>query len=205
MAPTDWKSLADPKWKDHLILRDPVASGSMRAIFGAIMQESIATTQKTDSGWALLRAIDRNNRDYTRSPAELLEKLERGEGWITMFNMPDVAALQRSNNSAHVKIVYPAQGTPILVDGIALVSGSNNRTFATRYIEFVTSKDALRFAADSLQRIPARSDIPDSDLPAWILEARASMKPFKINHSLMADSLDAWMRSWDSSVRGRNR
>ncbi len=203
-APDDWKSLGDPKWKDHLIVRDPVASGSMRAIFGAIMQESMQRTQKTDSGWGLLRAIDRNTREYARSPEELLESLERGDGWITMFNMPDIAALQRSKNSP-VRIVYPRQGTPVLVDAIALINGSNNRTFATRYIEFVTSKEALRYAADSLQRIPARNDIPDSELPAWISEARSSMKPFRIDNALMADSLDAWMRAWDSSVRGRNR
>ena len=204
VAPHDWKSLGDPLWQDHLVLRDPVASGSMRAIFGAIMQESIERTQKTDSGWSLLRAIDRNNREYARSPEELLERLERGDGWITMYNMPDIATLQRSKNSP-IRIVYPRQGTPVLVDAIALIKASNNRTFATRYIEFVTSREALKYAADSLQRIPARSDIPDSELPAWISEVRSSMTPFRIDYALMADSLDAWMRAWDSSVRGRNR
>src|SRR5207237_3180763 len=32
-APQDWDDLLTPRWNDHIIIRDPVASGTMRAVF----------------------------------------------------------------------------------------------------------------------------------------------------------------------------
>ena len=203
-APMDWDAVVDPRWKDRVIIRDPVASGSIRAIFGAIMQRSITQTGKTDSGWALLRRLDANTREYTPTPAVMFDKLASGEGWITLYNMPDIAALARVKR-APVKYVVPASGTPMLVDAIALIKNSNNRAFGMRYIEYVGSQNALTFAAESLLRIPARTDIPDALLPDWVVKARTGIKTLPLDHALMTDSLDVWMRAWDSVVRGRNR
>ena len=204
VAPADWKDVGDPKWRDRVIIRDPVPSGTMRAIFGAILQHSVSSTGKTDSGWALLRRLDANTREYTPTPAAMYDKLKSGDGWITLYNMPDIAALAR-DGAPMVKYRVPESGTPVLVDAIALIRGSNNRTFAMRYIEYVTSQEALTFAADSLMRIPARTDIPDAKLPQWVVQARTGIKTLPVDHTLMADSLDIWMRAWDSVVRGRNR
>ncbi len=204
LVPTEWKDVGNPRWKDRVIIRDPVSSGTMRAIFGAIMQQSISNTGKTDSGWALLRRLDANTREYTPTPAAMYDKLQSGEGWISLYNMPDIAALAKRPGSV-VKFTSPTSGTPVLVDGIALVKNSNNRTFGIRYIEYVTSQEALAFAADSLTRIPVRTDIAEETLPDWVIEARVGIKAIPLDHTLMADSLDVWMKAWDSVVRGRNR
>src|SRR6476660_5941079 len=50
-APKDWDEVVDPKWKGKVLIRDPIASGSMRAIFGAILARSIARTGNTAAGW----------------------------------------------------------------------------------------------------------------------------------------------------------
>jgi len=50
-APKDWDDLIDPKWRNKILIRDPIASGTMRAIFGAIMARSIAQTGKPDAGY----------------------------------------------------------------------------------------------------------------------------------------------------------
>ncbi|MDP9279764.1 MAG: extracellular solute-binding protein, partial [Gemmatimonadota bacterium] len=54
-APRDWDDLIDPKWKGKIVIRDPIASGTMRAIFGAIMARSITQTGKPDAGYEWLR------------------------------------------------------------------------------------------------------------------------------------------------------
>lgn len=203
-APREWNDVTDAKWRDRVVIRDPMSSGTMRAIFASIMQQSIASTGKTDSGWALLRRLDANTKEYTATPDAMYEQLTRGDAWISLYNMPDIAGLALRPNST-VTYVVPNAGTPVLVDGIALVANSDNRTFGMRYIEFVTSREALTFAADSLLRIPVRTDIPESELPSWVAEARVGIKAIPLDAKLMSDSLDIWMKAWDSVVRGRNR
>jgi iron(III) transport system substrate-binding protein len=52
-----------------------------------------------------------------------------------------------------VAYVIPASGTLLLVDGIAIVRGAKRPGPARRFYEFVTTRESLLFAADSLMRI----------------------------------------------------
>lgn len=201
-APTDWDDVIDPKWEGRVILRDPIASGSMRAIFGAILERSIRETGSTEAGWDWLRALDVNTREYTFNPTLMYTKLERQEGLVTLFNMPDMAMLALRRN-APIGYVIPASGTPLLVDGIALVEGARHPELAQAFYEFVTTREAVLTAAREYVRIPARTDIPADSLPEWITSARDRIRPMPMDTQLMADSLDSWMSYWDSQVRNR--
>jgi iron(III) transport system substrate-binding protein len=201
-APKDWDDVLEPRWKGKLVLRDPVASGGMRAIFGAILERSIAATGSTAAGWNWLRRLDANTKEYTLNPTILYQKLARREGVVTLFNMPDLATLQQR---AHIPVsyVFPESGTPLLVDGIAIVKGTRHPNEARAFYEFVTTQPMLLVAARDHLRIPARIDIDDDSLPAWIRTARQQMKPMPINRAMLADSLDGWMTYWDSHIRHR--
>jgi iron(III) transport system substrate-binding protein len=201
-APKDWDDVLDPKWKGRIIIRDPVASGSMRAIFGGMIARAAGPAGSSEAGYAWLRRLDANTREYAFNPAILFEKLKRGEEWITLYNMHDIATLRQTG--APIAYVLPTSGTPLLVDAIALVKGAKHPEIAKQFYEFVTTPEALQFAADSLLRIPARTDLPLDRLPAWIREAKTSIKPLAVDERLMADSLDAWMRYWDANIRNRN-
>jgi iron(III) transport system substrate-binding protein len=134
----------------------------------------------------------------------MYERLRRGEAVITLYNMPDIATLER-RTGAPVAYVLPASGTPVLVDAIAILRGTQRPALARAYYEYVTTREALLYAADSLQRIPARTDLPAEALPRWMAEANAQLRPFATDRRLLADSLDVWMRHWDAKVRNRFR
>lgn len=203
-APQDWDDVLDPRWNQKIVIRDPVASGSMRAIWGAMLARSIAQTGNTEAGWTWLRRLDAQTKEYTINPALLYQKLGRQEGLISLYNMPDIAML-RLRDSINVKFIIPRSGTPLLVDAIALVKGSEHGDAARAYYEFVTSRDAIRDAVNRFVRIPARADIVDSMLPDWLRSARPLLTPLPIDRRLLADSLDAWMTYWDANVRNRGR
>ncbi|MFL5577023.1 MAG: extracellular solute-binding protein [Gemmatimonadaceae bacterium] len=203
-APKDWDDLVDPKWKGRVLVRDPVPSGSMRAIFGAILARSIARTGSTASGWDWLRRLDANTKEYTLNPTILYQKLGRQEGVVTLYNMPDIATL-RQRTKIPVAYVIPSSGTPLLVDAIAVVKGTKHGAEAQQFYEFVTTRPALLDAANAHLRIPARTDLPADSLPAWIQEARTQIKPMDVDRRLLADSLDAWMTYWDSHIRNSER
>ena len=203
-APKDWDEVLDPKWKGKILIRDPIASGTMRAIFGAIGARSVAQTGSPEAGYEWLRKLDANTREYTLNPTILYQKLGRQEGVITLWDMPDIATLQQ-RFKIPVDYIIPASGTPLLVDGIALVKGTKHPQEAKLYYEFVTTPEAMKAAAEKFLRIPARTDIPQSELPKWIQEANAKIKPMPVDRQVMADHLNEWMKYWDASIRNSAR
>jgi iron(III) transport system substrate-binding protein len=203
-APKDWDDVLDPKWKGKLLIRDPIASGTMRAIFGAIIARSVARTGSPESGYEWLRRLDANTREYVLNPTILYQKIGRQEGIITLWDMPDIATLKQ-RTGIPVDYVIPSSGTPVLVDGIAIVKGTKHPKEARLYYEFVTTPQALKAAAEQFLRIPARTDIPVSELPKWIQDAKSKIKPMSVDRTVMTEHLDEWMKYWDANIRNRGR
>ncbi|HUF65102.1 MAG TPA: extracellular solute-binding protein [Gemmatimonadaceae bacterium] len=203
-APQDWDDVLDPKWRGRVIIRDPIASGTMRAIFGAIIAREMARTGSPEAGYDWLRRLDANTREYVLNPTILYQKLGRQEGIVTLWDMPDIATLQQ-RVGIPVGYVIPESGTPLLYDGIAIVRGTDRLDTAQRFYEFVTTEAALTTAAERFLRIPARRDIPEEALPAWIREANEQIRPMPVDRALMAAHLDEWMRYWDANIRNRSR
>jgi iron(III) transport system substrate-binding protein len=203
-APKDWDDVLDPKWKGKVLIRDPIASGTMRAIFGAIVARSVARTGSPEQGYEWLRRLDANTREYTLNPTILYQKLGRQEGVITLWDMPDIATL-KSRLNIPVDYIIPSSGTPLLVDGIAIVRGTKKAAEAKLYYEFVTTPEAMKAAAQKYLRIPARTDIPQAELPQWIQDANSQIKPMPVDRQMMAEHLNEWMKYWDSNIRNSGR
>ena len=198
-APKDWDDVLDPKWKGKVVIRDPVASGSMRAIFGAMIARGMAQGGSSEKGFEWLRRLDANTREYALNPTVLYQKLGRREGVISLWDMPDIADLKKKNFP--IGYTIPTSGTPLLVDAIGIVHGAKHPDVAKQFYEFVTTPTATMQAAAQFNRIPARTDISADSLPQWIRDARTQIKPMPVDQKLLADSLDTWMKFWDSRIR----
>lgn len=194
--PKDWDALLDPAWKGRVLIRYPLASSTMRTIFGAM----ILRQPSVEDGYAWLARLDENVGTYTADPTQLYLKLARGEGDLTLWNMPDTY-IQAETVGYPFDYLIPESGTPLLTDGIALVRNGPNLEIAKQFYEFVTSDSALVDQAHEFYRIPVRDDIPESLLPEWM--TRVDIRPMDIDWNRLADEGAEWMRHWDEQIKGR--
>ncbi len=200
-APEDWDDLLAERFRGKLLIRDPIASGVMRTIFSFQLARSVAATGSIDRGLAWLAHLDGATKEYVANPALLFEKLVRGEGLVTAWELTDIL-LQRAQGSP-LGYRFARSGTPVIDDSIALVTGAPHRAAAVAFVEFAGSADALRLAAERAYRIPARTDLPAATLPEWARDVLDRMVPADYDDALAAAKAQEWMALWDRTVRGR--
>ncbi len=200
-APRDWDDLLAPRFSGRILIRDPLASGVMRTIFGMVLARSIADTGSLDRGLAWLGRLDAQTKEYVANPALLHEKLMRAEGDATMWELTDTL-LERAKG-VPFGYRFAASGTPVIDDAIALVAGAPHRAAAVAFIEFVGSGEAQLLAAERAFRIPARTDLPTERLPEWARRTLAEMVPAVYDEQLAAAKGPEWMSLWDRTVRGK--
>jgi iron(III) transport system substrate-binding protein len=200
-APRDWDDVLDPKWRDKVLIRNPNPSDTMRAIFGAMIWRFYKDTNSPEGGYEWLRKLDANVHEYTADGTLLMQKLARREGLITLWDMPDVRLYKEQKNFP-VDYTIPASGTPVIIDGIAIISGAPNEEEAKRFYEFVTTPESLVYAAQKYYRIPVRTDLDRAQLPAWMNEPFTRLQ---LDWELLRKQGADWLRYWDTQIRGRNK
>ena len=128
-----------------------------------------------------------------REVEKLFKELEKGKNREQLF---------KELKNVPVNYVVPASGTPVITDGIALVRDGPNPEEAKRFYEFVTTPESLVFAAQKYFRIPVRTDLDRSQLPAWMNEPFTRMP---LDWELLRKNGSDWLRYWDTEIRGKNR
>lgn len=202
-APTDWDELLAPEWHDQVLIRDPIASGTMRAIWGLILVRSIQQTGDTAQGMAWLRRLDGQTRSYALNPAILDQKLARAEGSVTLWDLPDILIAQSKGMPFGYN--FPTSGTVVIDDAIGIVRGSKHRSAAESFLEFIGSREMQAYTAEHHWRLPARHDLSPETVPAWVTDVARRMVTAPMDWSLLATEGAGWMRYWDQRVRGSGK
>jgi iron(III) transport system substrate-binding protein len=203
-APQEWDDVLDPRWRDQVLIREPLASGTMRAIFTSLIYRESGGTGDPAAGYEWLLRLDAQTKEYVLNPTLLYQKLARQEGLVTLWAMPDIETLKATTDYP-IDYVIPASGTPVVIDGIAVVEGARNPDLAAAFVEFIGSEAAIRDAADRFFRIPARSDLDPAGYPEWLQRALPQIRPMEVNVELVRAESQGWMRYWDSNIRRRGR
>ncbi|WP_234400649.1 extracellular solute-binding protein [Virgibacillus senegalensis] len=199
-VPKDWDELVDPKWEDELIIRYPLASGTMRTIYSAMIYRTYKDTESPDEGYEWLEKLDANTKEYSANPEMMYNQVAKGVGSLSVWNMPDTVMLAEEKGYPF-DYVIPESGTPVLTEGIAIVKDAPHPKAAEAFYEFVNTKEAAKLLAEKYYRIPTREDV--EDLPDWITETE--INPMEIDWSTFQEKSPEWMDYWDNNIKNSEK
>jgi len=205
-APQDWDELLDPRWRGRISIREPLPSGTMRAIFFAMIYRRYREQNSAAAGFDWLRRLDANTKSYPGDQTLFYLALARGEADLAPWNLPDVL-LRREKDNYPFDYIVPKSGTPMVTEGLALVArqqkDSARLELAKKFYEFVTTPESFVYAAKQYYRIPTRQDLDFSQIRAEFNPAQ--YQAMLIDWQLFADSCATWMQYWDQNIRNKGR
>lgn len=154
-VPRAWKDLASPFFADRVCIPDPEKSGSAYSMLNAILLTA------SGGNWDLLAAIKRQaNAAGIASNAPLVHAaVASGEYFAGLTSEDSALAFLHDNAGSSLTVVYPADGTVSVPDGVALVRGAEHERAAREFIEFVLSKTVQSFIARNWMRRSVRTDV----------------------------------------------
>src|SRR5499427_7790374 len=162
-APKEWDDLITPAFKDKIVIRDVMASGTMRTIYSAMIYRQYQKTGSVEAGFEWLRKLDANTAVYTPTPDDMYLKLDRGVGVVTLWNLQDALIQPRKNNRPW-SFVIPASGVPVLLDGVGIVNNPKSMQAAVDFENFLLEPRLQAQLARDYYQIPALT-LPDADKP----------------------------------------
>ena len=157
-GPKSWKDLLDPKWKGRIAFTDPANSGS------AYTNTTLLAEMwgNDDAAWNEVAKLFANTKVLNKSSL-VFQGVGTGEYALGMSL--EYAGYIWASNGAPVKVIYPADGTVALMEGVAVVKGGPNTENAKRFVDYVNRKDIREMILKKTFRRPARQDLDLSKLP----------------------------------------
>ncbi|AYD03667.1 extracellular solute-binding protein [Neorhizobium sp. NCHU2750] len=137
-APKTWKDLLDPKYKGKMVKAHPGYSGTvMTATY--VLQDLL--------GWDYFEKLGQQQIMQVQSSTEPPKKLAQGERALEIDgNEYNIFLLQEQGQP--IKIVYPAEGTPLVVGNAAVLKNAPHPQAAKLFYAFLFSREAQQANSD---------------------------------------------------------
>jgi iron(III) transport system substrate-binding protein len=188
-VPKTWSDLAHPRWKDRLVVSDPEKTSSSLATLWGISHSV---------GQEPLKGIARNATIVSTASA-VYDGVAKGEFAVGM-TMEYAAQEYVSGGQKDIEIVYPAEGTYIAPEGMALVKNSPNPAEARKFYDFLASKQAQEMLVKKFFRRPIRDDV---DTTTVGLPRTTGFKAAAIDHVKAQADQPAFIKTWKEMVAAK--
>lgn len=197
--PKDWSDLADPKYANQLVFRNALSS-SARVMYSALLQQ-FEKNAKLDDGWAFMKAMDQNTKQYFDSGSLMMQAIGRKEASISFSVLNDIMD-NKINNNLPIEIVDLESGSPVITDGIAVIKNAPHPEAAKAFVEFAGSAKIQSLLANAFNRMPTHADALEG-APAWMSEI--TFKVMDVDWADLAAKQSEWMQKWDTEIKSSDK
>lgn len=191
--PAAWADLANPIYKDSIVMPNPASSGTgYQAVYAwiQIMGEKAA--------WEFMDKLHNNIAVYTHSGSAPCVQAAKGERTIGIGF--DMRGAREKTAGAPIDIILAKEGAPWDMEATAIVKGTKNLTAAQKLADFAVSKAAYELYGKSYAIVgfPGMNPAPPNYPPS----ADAAM--VKIDLSKMGADRAKILAEWTKRYDGKS-
>ena len=147
-APQDWEDLADPKYKDKVIMPDPRESGTAADLVAAMVDK-----WGEDKTWELFDSLFDNGMQVQGANGPALDAVTSGSKAV-VFGGVDYSAYAAKAKGEPLEFAIPSSGTTVTPRPILVSDDSDNKEAAEAFVDFMFSDEGQAISADNYM-IPA--------------------------------------------------
>ena len=191
--PASWADLANPVYKDSIVMPNPASSGTgYQTVYAwiQIMGEKAA--------WEFMDKLHNNIGVYTHSGSAPCVQAGKGERVIGIGF--DMRGAREKTGGAPIDIILAKEGAPWDMEATAIVKGTKNLTAAQKLADFAVSKAAYELYGKSYAIVgyPGMNPAPPNYPPS----ADAAM--VKIDLSKMGADRAKILAEWTKRYDGKS-
>lgn len=187
--PKTWAELGDAKWKGKISAARADTSGS------SFQQLATVLIAYGDKGWEVNNKILANT-NLSDSSGAVPRYVNDGEALVGLTLEDN--ALDYVKGGGNIAIVYPADGSSTVADGVALVKGAPHADNGKVFIDWLLSKPVQEQLVSEIGRRSVRKDVTGAGL-----KPMGEIKLVDYDIKKVAQSRNDWIAKWKAALQNR--
>jgi iron(III) transport system substrate-binding protein len=155
---TTYEDLANPDWKDRLVLRTSKKVYNQSLVAMLIKEHGETKTSEILSGWVNNLAAPPFSND-----TKTMEAIIAGQGDVGIVNTYYFGRLAKKDPTIPIALYWPNQstgGVHVNVSGAGIVVASKNKPQAVAFLEWLSTESAQQIFADVNMEYPVNPNVP---------------------------------------------
>jgi iron(III) transport system substrate-binding protein len=198
-APRDWADLLRPGFRGRLLLPEPWRSEAGNILVSTRLATG-TTLGDTAEAWDWLRRLDAATGRYVASESDLVAQVAEGTATVGVARLSRVEGAI-AGGDGRLAAYVPESGTPVLVQGIAVVAGGPDPQAAAEFVEWTGDPGVADGIMERSHLIPARDDL-EEEPPEWLSKVLRTLRRQIVPADTLAVHLPAWLTWWSDHVKG---